>query len=318
MALIHRGIQRIGYVWIAVNDPRLTKSREFYTNEVGLLAMGVEPNRAFFRCWHEPYQFSLVIEHRAEPGLVEIGFQVRDGVDLGTFAKRINHAGLATEHAVAGEILNGMGQSLAFQTPAGPRLRLFDEIAQPGYVTGYDSPDWVVPKALRGTPAPLHFNHVGFTTPDPARCADFLAKVLDFHTSEKIVGEQGELVSSLMYRMTKNVGGQELAIFPGSETRLHHIAFSKEDASDILADGVHLRSDGVDIDLLGPVRQPYGNTFSLYFRDPSGVRLALCSGGRITEPHPDFKPVVWSRVNMKKALSYYDEEVGEEFLQPSL
>jgi catechol 2,3-dioxygenase len=318
MALIHRGIQRIGYVRIAVNDPRLLKSRQFYAHELGLLEMGTESNRAYFRCWHEPYQFSLVVEHSCEPGLIEIGFQVRDAADLARFESRIAQAGVAVQLDAAGAVLHAVGQSLAFAVPAGPRLRLFDHMVQPGYQSGYESPDWVVPRALRGTPAPLHLNHVGFTTPDPGGCADFLAHTLDFFTSEKMVDDDGKLVSSLMYRMSKNVGGQELALFPGDQVKLHHIAFSKEDASDILADGIHLRSDGVAIDLLGPVRQPYGNTFSLYFRDPSGVRLALCSGGRMTEPHRDFQPVVWSRAHFRKALSYYDEEVGDEFLAPSL
>jgi catechol 2,3-dioxygenase len=111
-------------------------------------------------------------------------------------------------------------------------------------------------------------------------------------------------------------------VFPAAVSsdpvRLHHIAFSKEDSSDILADGTHLRSDGVEIDLLGPVRQPYGSTFSLYFRDPFGVRLELCSGGRMTEPHPDYQPVQWSAGNFKRALSYYDESIGEGFLEPCL
>lgn len=36
------------------------------------------------------------------------------------------------------------------------------------------------------------------------------------------------------------------------------------------------------------------------------------------EAHPDYRPVVWSADNFKRALSYYDEFVGEEFFQPCL
>jgi len=85
MALLHRGIHRLGYAWIAVKDSRLLKTREFYTHELGLLETGSEPNRVSFRCWHEPYKFSLVVDHRDTPGLVEIGFHVRDDADLDAF-----------------------------------------------------------------------------------------------------------------------------------------------------------------------------------------------------------------------------------------
>ncbi len=319
MSLKHSGVSRIGYVWIAVDDPRLLRARAFYVGELGLMETASEPDRAMFRCWHDPYQFSLIVEHSAKPGLVEVGFQVRDANDLEGLGARAVAAGVGLESASAPA---GLGQSIAFVVPAGPRLRLFDEMQQPGYVTGFESPDWVVPKALRGTPAPLHLNHVAFTSPEPARCSAFLTDVLDFFVSEKVVGSDGTLVSAMLYRMLKNVGGQELTVFPAAapsdSVRLHHIAFSKEDSSDILADGTHLRSDGIEIDLLGPVRQPYGSTFSLYFRDPFGVRIELCSGGRMTEPHRDYQPVQWSAENFKRALSYYDESIGEGFLEPSL
>lgn len=318
MAMSHRGIQRIGYAWVAVTDPRLLKSRPFYQDELGLLQTGFEANRAYFRCWHEPYLFSTVIEHSEQPRLVEIGFQVRDAADLDSAEEALASAGVPVQRAGPTEVLKGLGESLAFEVPAGPRLRLFAHIDQPGYITGYQSPDWVAPKPMRGTVAPLFFNHVAVTTPDVERCAAFLQDVLGFFTSEKIVGEQGQLVSVLLFRMSKNVGGQELALMPGARIGLHHLAYTKEDSSDILADATHLRSDGVPLEMLGPVRQPYGNTFSVYFRDPNGIRLELCSGGRMTERHTDFQPVVWSQANMKRALSYYDEEVDAAFLEPSL
>jgi catechol 2,3-dioxygenase-like lactoylglutathione lyase family enzyme len=198
-------------------------------------------------------------------------------------------------------------------------LRLFEHMEQIGYATGFDSPDWVVPKELRATPAPLFLNHVGITVPNPKQTVDFLTQHLGFYVSEKIVSDNGrQLLSALLFRMTKDVGGQELAIYPGEAGRLHQIAFTKEDANDILIDGQYLRNDRIDIDQYGPTRQSYGKTFSLHFYDPFGVRLELCSGGRITDPHPDFEPVVWTESNLKKALSYYDRDLNPRFLEPCL
>jgi catechol 2,3-dioxygenase len=319
MALLRRGIHRLGYVRVAVRDLRLLKSREFYTRELGLLETGVEPLRVMFRCWHEPFKFSLVVENREPEGLIEAGFHVRDDVDLDSFRSRIEAEGIEVEEAGPDAVLQGLGRSIAFTVPAGPRLRLFAQMAQIGYINGFDGPDWVAPKSLRGTAAPFNINHLAITSPDPATCVTFLTQKLGFLISEKIVDDDGGIVSALLFRMAKNVGGQEIAVYPGSDVYLHHVAFTKEDSSDIMLDGTYLRTDGVDMDLLGPLRQPYGDTFSMHFFDRCGIRLELCSGGRMTDVHPEFKPVIWSKDNLREALSYYDAAlVPEEFFIPCL
>ena len=148
---------------------------------------------------------------------------------------------------------------------------------------------------------------------------DFLTQALGFVISERIDSDDGQrLLSALVFRMQKEAGGQELAIFPGPAGRLHHIAFTKEDPNDILIDGQYLREAGVNIDIYGPTRQSYGKTFSLHFHDPFGVRLELCAGGRITEVHPEFEAVRWTESQLGKALSYFDRDLQAAFLQPSL
>lgn len=319
MTLKRRGIARIGYVHIALADRRLEQSRSFYNKQLGLMESAVEPNRVYLRCWHEALHHSLVIEERSKNQLVEIGFQVRDQQDLISFTERLKKRKIAVKNHAAGEPLRGIGRSISFVIPGGQRLRLFEHMDQIGYATGYDSPDWVVPKELSASPAPLFLNHVGITVPEPGKTVKFLTQTLGFVVSEKIVANDGKtLLSALLFRMSKDVGGQELAIYQGPEGKLHHIAFSKEDASDILIDGQYLARDRVTIDPYGPTRQSYGKTFSLHFFDPFGVRLELCSGGRITEAHPEFEPVIWTESNLAKALSWYDQDLSENFLAPSI
>jgi catechol 2,3-dioxygenase len=319
MALRRKGIARIGYVHIALADRRLEQSRSFYGNQVGLLESAVEPNRVYFRCWHESLHHSLIIDERPENQLVEIGFQVQDKEDLTSFTRHLKKRKLAVQSHPAGKPIKGIGRSISFTIPGGQRLRLFENMDQIGYATGFDSPDWVVPRELSATPAPLFLNHAGITVPNPEKTIKFLTQILGFVVSEKIVSDDGKKVlSALLFRMSKDVGGQELAVYQGPEGRLHHIAFSKEDAGDILLDGQYLARDRVPIDQYGPTRQSYGKTFSLHFFDPFGVRLELCSGGRITEAHPEFEPVVWNESNLAKALSWYDRDLNENFLAPSI
>ncbi len=318
MALKHQGIHRLGYVRLALADTRLLRAREFYCEQFGLLESRRGPGRLYLRCWHEPFAYSLVLEESADNRLVEIGFQVRDDADLARLAGLVEQAGIAVQRSAAGAELESLGTSIAFAIPGGPRLRLYADMAQPGYVTGYDSPDWVTPRQLRGTPAPFFLNHVGFTAPDPQAAVTFLRQVLGFVVSERIDSADGNLLSALLFRMSKEVGGQELAVFPGPAGRLHHIAFTKEDPGDILVAGMYLREAGVDIDRYGPTRQSYGKTFSLHCRDPFGVRLELCAGGRVTEVHSEFQPVVWDEAELGKALSWYDRDLQTAFLEPSL
>lgn len=323
MGLKHRGILRIAYLWLGLDDPRLIRSRHFYLEQMGMLESLRENSRSYLRCWHEHNRFDLVLEQREASGLVEIGFQVRDEADLDQFAAHIAAEGIEVHRSAANSTLAGLGDSISFTIPGGQQLRLFAEMEQAGYVTGFESPDWVTPKPLRGTAAPMFLNHVAVTSSDPAATVDFLSKVLQFGISEKIVSDtraehEVQLLSALLFRMSREVGGQELAIFPGEDGHLHHIAYTKEDPNDIMVIGTYLREQGVAIDRYGPTRQSYGNTFSIHFADDFNIRLELCAGGRLIDPHPELEPVIWEEKQLGKALSYYSQEPDPSFLQHSL
>ncbi|RLA10070.1 MAG: hypothetical protein DRQ54_00645 [Gammaproteobacteria bacterium] len=319
MGLQHRGISRIGYVWLRLQDPLLKSSRPFYLDQLGMLETFRESNRSYLRCWHENFNYNLVLESGNENQLIEVGLQVRDQHDLDHFSQLIQAEGIAVTTDDAGEILAGLGNSISFTIPGGQQLRLYADMTQSGYVTGFESPDWVTPRELRGTAAPMFLNHLALTSADPEVTIDFLTDILGFVISEKIVNDQtGKPLSALLFRMSREVGGQELAIFPGKNGHLHHIAFTKEDPNDIMVTGMYLRERGINIDSYGPTKQAYGNTFSIHFFDQFGVRLELCSGGRLTDTHPEFEPITWDESQLGRAISHYSQELNPEFLEHSL
>jgi catechol 2,3-dioxygenase len=314
------GIVRLGYVRVSLGDADLAAARRFYSDVLGLVGDDRSSREcSWFRCWHEAQPYSYVVERGGRPRLIEVGFELATAEDLALIAERIATEGGEVERSSSERSLPGMGASLTCQVPGGLTIRVYAPFAQPpAYLVGHESPDWVTPRELRATPAPLFLNHVGLTVPDPTRAASFLTRALGFVVSERVEDERGALVSALLFRMSRDVGGQEIALFRGASFGLHHIAFTKEDCNDILLDGQYLAQANVRIDPLGPTRQPYGKTFSLYFYDPFGLRFELCSGGRITEAHPEFEPVVWSAARFDRALSLYDERLPEGFLDACL
>lgn len=318
MTLKHTGILRLGYVRVALED--IETAAAFAKDDLGLVEhrSGLDPDgveRVYLRTWREGYAFSYVME-RGEPGLVEIGFQVREDEDLQAAAARVEQAGVTVEWAGGDKILAGMGASVAFTVPSGPVFRLFSDALVTGPSVGYESPHWNVPKSLRSTPAPMNLGHVGITSPAPEAVVQFMTEVLDFGVSELITTDDGEsTLSALMFRSNY---GQDIAVFPGQEARLHHVAFMQTDEATILRDVTWLLEAGARIDAWGPTRQSYGRTMSLHFKDTSGIRYELFAGGRFSELHPGFQPVRWTESNLDKALSFYDKTENPDFLEPSL
>lgn len=316
MGLERYGIHRLGYVRLAVDD--VDASREFALCTLGMLEHRprmAEADRCYLRCWHEAQAYSYVLE-QGRPRLVEVGFEVRDENDLARIAGRVRASGVDVDEAAEDGVLAGLGESIAFTVPDGPTVRLYYQQDIPGYSVGGTSPDWNVPRRLRAAPAPMYLTHVGITTAKPEAVIAFLTTTLEFGVSEVIESDDGtQTLSALLFR-TNN--GQDLAVFPGQGAYLHHIAFAKEDEVDILRDGTLLRQDRVQMDKFGPTRQSYGRTFSLHFFDPCGIRYELCAGGRFSELHPQFQPVVWTESNVGKAMSFYDTMDNAEFFAPCL
>ena len=315
MALKHKGVLRLGYVRVAVRE--FEKSVDFLTDSLGLLRadeMDGQADRAFLRCWHEPQAFSYVLE-AGDDGLTEIGLQVRDEQDLDEARSAVEDVGISVADDPSNEPLANLGRSVRFEVPSGPRVRLYASQSAPGPSVGNKAPHWNPPRSLRATPAPMFLTHLGITTPEPGAVVGFFQDVLGFGLSEVIRSDDGaEILSGLLFRSSS---GQDIAVFPGDRSELHHIAFMKHDAVEILRDGTYLREDGAEIDLFGPTRQPYGRTFSLHFLDPNGIRYELCAGGRFAELHPSFKAVEWTESNVRRAFSSHASVENDAFYRPS-
>ena len=84
MGLKHRGILRIAYLWLGLDDPRLIRSRHFYLEQMGMLESLRENSRSYLRCWHEEKSQLLATGYGKADGIAQTGKGAvrRTAVDL--------------------------------------------------------------------------------------------------------------------------------------------------------------------------------------------------------------------------------------------
>lgn len=74
--------------------------------------------------------------------------------------------------------------------------------------------------------------------------------------------------------------------------RLHNVAFWLDQREDVRTAADVLRESGTHIEF-GPGRHGMGDMDYVYFREPGGLRIELCSGG-YRSYEPDLTPVRWT------------------------
>jgi catechol 2,3-dioxygenase len=84
--------------------------------------------------------------------------------------------------------------------------------------------------------------------------------------------------------------------------RFHHLTYRMDSREDVLRAADILTETGIAIET-GPHKHSIGQTFFLYFYEPSGNRIEVGSGGYFIFD-PDWKPVVWSREEWMKGKAW--------------
>jgi catechol 2,3-dioxygenase len=84
--------------------------------------------------------------------------------------------------------------------------------------------------------------------------------------------------------------------------RFHHLTYRMDSREDVLRAADILTETGITIET-GPHKHSIGQTFFLYFYEPSGNRIEVGSGGYFIFD-PDWKPVVWSREEWMKGKAW--------------
>ena len=90
--------------------------------------------------------------------------------------------------------------------------------------------------------------------------------------------------------------------------RFHHLTYMMDCREDVLRAADILTEAGIVIET-GPHKHSIGQTFFLYFYEPSGNRIEIGAGGYLIFD-PDWQPVVWTREERSRGQAWGLQTVG--------
>ena len=271
-------ILRAAVVDLVVTD--LEASRAFYRDALGLLITCEDENAIYFRACEEYLHHSLAIRKGKTAGLRFLGYRVRSPRDLDAAAAYFGEMGARVERVCAGTT-RGMGEAVRVEDPLGFSIEYFhhaDRVER--FTQRYDQ---------HRTGQISRLDHFNILIPDIPFGRSYYQN-LGFKVSEEITDDRGTTYASWLYRKPMV---HDVALTSGDGPRLHHVAFSVHERSQILdiCDrlGALRLSDSIE---RGPGRHGVSNAFYVYFRDPDGHRIELYSQDYYTGD-PDNPVITW-------------------------
>jgi catechol 2,3-dioxygenase len=296
-------IARLGYVEIRSLD--LDRDLDYYTNVVGLRLESVEGRTAYLKGWDEKHAYSFILTESDKAGMVRLAFRTVDPEDLEYYEDRLKKLGVRFD--VIPEDYK-RGRALRFTAPSGHTVELYYEMEYTGNLLPEVNPDpW--PQGLKGI-APPRLDHTLVTAPDSTTAIRFFEEVLEFRASEYVVNAEGVPIAAWLWQRPTP---HDLAIIPGREGGVHHVAFPIETPESLFRAADILSMNKVKIDY-GPGRHGITRGTTIYFFDPSGNRLETFGGYTAYQMDPDARTIKWTEDQMGTGVFYYERELISTFL----
>lgn len=255
---------RLGYVLLSVRD--LARTREFYTDIVGLKVSREQAGRVFLRCSDKPYD--LVLREGDEIGVGRIGFEMASLKDLEKAFTHTNGLGLGPKDVGSAELADlALQAAFRIRNPAsGLEIELY--FGQSKETVPYAPP---LAKIAR-------LGHVVLNVADFAAEHDLWVNKLGFAVSDHVPGKIAFL------RCFPNPLHHSLALIGGSVNGLNHVNFMVSDIDDVGAAIYRMKANNVPI-VFGPGRHKPSESIFLYFLDPDGMTVEYSFGMEEFDEH---------------------------------
>jgi catechol 2,3-dioxygenase len=275
---------------VRLTTPDVEASVRFYEEHIGLRVVGREDGAVYLRSWGDYYGHSLVLLEGDETTLACMTWRTESADALEEAVRRLGAEG------VAGIWTNqsfGLGRSFTFTGPWGHTMQLVWEIDRYHGTGEFAStyPDRPERRSDKGI-APRFLDHVTITASDVRGFADWYSRILGFRIMAHTTLEQGGI--SMFSVITTNEKSHDLGIVRDASTRpgrVNHYAFWVDTREELLRAADLLIERGVPIEY-GPSIHGIGEQSFLYFRDPSGMRVEINTGG-YRNYVPDWEAYEW-------------------------
>jgi catechol 2,3-dioxygenase len=283
-------ISHVGHAELLVTD--LAASTEFFCELLGLQISERTQGRAYLRAWQDWDHHTLLLTEDERSGLDHLAWRVPDQGAAETLRARLNDQGIETTWVDGGEE-RGHGDAIRFTTPGGLPFELYWEVepyeAPPELCSRMASHPSRIP--ARGA-APRRFDHVTFIVNDVASEQEFLTDVLGIRHNYYIYGPDGMRWGSWL---SANNVSHETAVTRnayGNGGRLHHVAYYADSPDEVLRTATLLVDHGYELEW-GPGKHGTSGATFLYFKEPSGNRVEIWTGGMLIFA-PDWKAIEWA------------------------
>lgn len=282
-------IAHLGHAELLVTD--LAASTAFFTDLLGLVVSEEREDAVFLRAWQDWDHHTLQLTQAPESGLAHLGWRVATKADADEIRARLEDRGIAVTER-AGSFNDGHGDSIRFTTPGGLPFELYWEVEYFQATGDLVSPMASHPSRIpaRGA-APRRFDHVTFIANDVVAEQEFLTDVLGIRHNYFVKGPDGERWGSWL---SCNNVSHETAVTKnaaGTGGLLHHVAYYADTVDEVLRTATLLVDHGHELEW-GPGKHGTSGATFLYFREPSGNRVEVWTGGMLIFD-PDWKAIEW-------------------------
>ncbi len=284
------GIAHLGHVELAT--PNLQASKEFFTETMGLYVSAETTDQIYLRAWQDFEHHTLILTHKEHAGVLHIAWRVEENEDLERFQELFAKQHVPHEWIKEGKEI-GQGRALRFTTPSYHIMELYNDMKQAVIPTELGSPLLSHPQRFTGKGlAPRRIDHITIVADDADGLQQWLSNVLGMKLRYFETDDEGRLVSAWMSRTPLT---HEIAIMTNRNDKgplLHHVAYSVDSPDEVIRGARILVDSGTRIEY-GPGMHGTSGGFFLYFKEPSGNRMEIWSGGMLIFT-PDWKPQRWT------------------------
>ncbi|MCC3267549.1 VOC family protein [Arthrobacter gengyunqii] len=262
---------------LEITSPDVDASTRFYVEKFGMRLVDSIDGVSYLRCWGDYYRYSLVVRPGAEPSLANMAWRTASEEALGAAAASIEAAGVQGEWVSGG---HAHGKAYQFTGPYGHPMKLFYEVenyvAEPGFESSYpDRPE----RRSSHAAAPRFLDHVTIAASDVRGFAEWYNRALGFRIMAFTTLDEAPI--TVFSVLTTNEKSHDLGVVMDTSDcagRVNHIAFWVDTHEDLLRTADVLMENGTAMEY-GPSIHGIGEQNFLYFREPSGLRVELNSGG---------------------------------------